>query len=59
MFIFFLNYWLLLFNSSTYYADFNVAIELVISTGIPTKDAKAEIETHLVSVEAKISKCLL
>ena len=31
--------------------------ELVIPTGIPTKEAKAEMETHPVPVETKISKC--
>ena len=34
-----------------------VAAELSISTGIPAEEAKAEIETHPVIVEAKISKC--
>ena len=33
--------------------------ELAISTGIPTKKEKAEMETHPVKVEAKIRKCLL
>ena len=31
--------------------------ELVISIGKPTKQAKAEIETHPLTVEIKISKC--
>ena len=31
--------------------------ELAISTGIPTKESKAEIKTHLVTVDAKISNC--
>ena len=34
-----------------------IVAELAIPTGIPTKEAKAEIETHPVSEEAKISKC--
>ena len=33
--------------------------ELVIPIGIPTKKAKAEMETHPVTVETKISKCLI
>ena len=36
---------------------FNSTAELAIPTGIPTNKAKAEIETHPVTVEAKISKC--
>ena len=35
----------------------NPIAEHVISLGIPTKEAKAEIETHLVTTEAKIRKC--
>ena len=34
---------------------FIVTVELEISTGIPTKEAKAEMETHPVTVEAKIN----
>ena len=33
-----------------------VAAELAIPTGIPTKEAKAEIKIHPVTVKAKISK---
>ena len=33
---------------------FNPIAELVISTGLPSKEAKAEIEIHPVTVEAKI-----
>ena len=36
---------------------FNPTAELVILRGIPTKEAKAEMETHPVSVEITISKC--
>ena len=36
---------------------FNFIAELVIPIGIPTKEAKAEMETHPVTVEIKISKC--
>ena len=35
---------------------FNPIAELAISIGIPTKEAKAEIEIHLVTTEAKIRK---
>ena len=31
--------------------------ELATPTGIPTKDARAEIETYPVTVETKVSKC--
>ena len=34
---------------------FIVAAEPTILTGIPTKEAKEEIETHLVTLEAKVS----
>ena len=36
---------------------FNPIEELIFPIGIPTKEAKAEIETHTVIVEAKIRKC--
>ena len=36
---------------------FNPTAKLVIFTGIPTKEEKAKIETHPVTVEVKISKC--
>ena len=35
---------------------FNPIAELAVSIGIPTKEAKAEIEIHLVTAEAKIRK---
>ena len=35
---------------------FNPIAELSIPIGIPTKEAKAEIEIHLVTAEAKIRK---
>ena len=35
---------------------FNPIAELVITIGIPTKEAKAEMEKHPVTVEIKISK---
>ena len=36
---------------------FIVITELATPTGIPTKEAKEEIETNLVTVQAKINKC--
>ena len=36
---------------------FIVSAELTTPAGIPTKEAKAEIETYPVTVQAKISKC--
>ena len=38
---------------------FNPIAELAIPIGIPTKKAKAEMETHPVIVEPKIRKCLI
>ena len=35
---------------------FNPVAELVMSIGIPIKEAKAEMDTHTVNVEAKIRK---
>ena len=41
-----------------FHLDFaNNFAELVIPIGIPTKEAKAEMETHPVIVEAKIRNC--
>ena len=37
---------------------FNPIAELVIYVGIPTEEAKAEMEAHPLIVEAKIRKCL-
>ena len=36
---------------------FNSIEELVIPIGIPTKEEKAEMEKHEVTVQVKISKC--
>ena len=36
---------------------FNPVAELVIPIGIPTKQAKTEIETYQVITETKIRKC--
>ena len=38
---------------------FNPIVELAIPIGIPTKEAKAEMETHPVIVEITIRKCLV
>ena len=35
---------------------FNATAELVMPIGIPAKEAKAEMQTHPVTVETKISK---
>ena len=40
-----------------FYQIFIVATKLAIPTVIPTKEAKAEIEIHPLTVETKISKC--
>ena len=39
------------------YAFLNPIAELVIPIGMPMREAKAEIEIHLVIVEGKIRKC--
>ena len=36
---------------------FNPIAELVITIGIPTKEGKAEMETHPVTAETEIRKC--
>ena len=38
---------------------FDPTTELVITAIIPTKEAKAEIETHPVTVESRIRKCAI
>ena len=47
----------MLFNSGSYYINFNSTLELVIPTEIPMTEAIAAIEKQPVKVEAKISKC--
>ena len=42
---------------SCFFFFFLLHAEFVISIGVQTKEAKAEIETHPVTAEAKISKC--
>ena len=39
--------------------NFNPIAELVIHVGIPAKEAKVEMETHSITIESKISKCLI
>ena len=43
-------------NSCSYNKSFIAAADLLIPRGISTKEAKAEIETYLVIIEAKIGK---
>ena len=38
---------------------FNPIVELVIPIRMPTKEEKAEMETHPVILEAKIRRCLI
>ena len=38
---------------------FNPVAELVIPIGIPSKEAKAEIKMHPVTLETKIKECLI
>ena len=47
----FFNYWLILFNPAVIAQNFIPTGELAIPTGTPTKEVKAEIETHLVTLE--------
>ena len=44
---------------ATFAQIFNPTVELVIPMGIPTEKAKAKIETHPVTTETKMSKCLI
>ena len=53
----FLNYWLKFFIRAPVAQIFNPIAELVIPIGIPSKEAKVEIEIHQVIVKAKIRKC--
>ena len=56
MLLFFLIIDLYLLIPAVLAQTFNPIAELAISIGIPTKEAKAEIEIHLVTAEAKIRK---
>ena len=53
----FLNYWILFLIPAAIAQMFNTNAELLILTGIPAKEGKAEMETHSVIVESKINKC--
>ena len=55
----FLNYWLILFNSCSYFTNFSPIVELAIPTGISTKEAKAEMKTHPVIAEITIKEWLV
>ena len=49
-----INLWILI--AAIIAQIFNPIAELVIHLGIPSKDTKAEIKMHLVTVEAKLRK---
>ena len=51
----FLNYWLLI--AAVIAEIFNLITELVIPIGIPSKEAKTEVETHPVILKAEIRMC--
>ena len=55
--VFFFFYWFRILISEIIGRIFNPIAELAILTGIPTKEAKWEMETHQATVEANISKC--
>ena len=56
-FLFFLIIDLYLLISAAITHSFNPIAELVIPIGIPSKEAKTEIEIHPVTAEATIRKC--
>ena len=49
--------WLILLIPAVTLPMFIPAAELVMPTGTQTNEANAEIETKLVTIETKISKC--
>ena len=57
IFLRFLNYCFILFNSCVIPQISNHIAELVVVIGIPTKEEKAEIELSPVTGEIEISKC--
>ena len=57
LFVFFLIIELYFLIPAATVQFFNPIAELLVSIGIPSKEAKAEIEIHPVIVEAKIRKC--
>ena len=52
-----LNYWLILFDSCSFPQIFSPIAELAIPIGISSSEAKADLEIHPVTVEAKTRKC--
>ena len=54
VFVFFLNYWLILFNSCGYCTKCTPITELVIPVGIPSKGEKTETEIKPATAEAKL-----
>ena len=56
-FFFFLIIDLYILNPAALAKILNPIAELAIPTGIPSKEAKAEIEIHTVTAEAKVRKC--
>ena len=56
-FFFFLIIYFYFLIAAVIAQSFDPNVELVISIGILTKEAKAEMETHSVIVEAQIRKC--
>ena len=49
----------MLLNSFHYYANSNGTAELVMAIGIPTKEAKSEMETQPVIIENTINDWLI
>ena len=49
----------MLLNSLRYYSNSNGIAELVIAIGIPTKEAKSEMETQPVIIENTINDWLI
>ena len=60
MFLFlFVNYWLICLILAVIADIFNPIAKIVISIGIPIKEAEREIEIHPVNAKAKIKRCLV
>ena len=56
---FFLNYWLILLIPAVFAQILYPIGELIIPRGISSREAKSEIEIHLVVTETKKRKCLI
>ena len=52
----FLNYWLLTFNSCSYYRNFIVIAKPALPTEIPTKKTREQIKTYPLNADSKINK---